>query len=154
MSWYFAVTRAHSPVDRAIESRSKGQGFESCCQSFEELLEKICVSFHAAPVHLGALDAKSKDLRFRSHCWSCVEMSGKFLIPYYFCLPSALMGTSQTEVVSEWLKLPAYLYGVCAVFSQGRWGCSSGVYPTPGKVTCPLNMVQVYLYHCHPIGYC
>ena len=61
--------------------------------------------FHAERVHYGpdkdtlvstltrehvdkvdrALDLRSEDLGFDSHCWSCVEVSGKLLIPYCLC---------------------------------------------------------------------
>ena len=34
----------------------------------------------------------------------------------------------------EWLKLPACLYDVCAVFSERRYDCSRGASPIPGKV--------------------
>ena len=35
-----------------------------------------------------ALDSSSKGLRFDCHCWSCVAVLGKLLIPYCLCLPS------------------------------------------------------------------
>ena len=36
------------------------------------------------------LDSRSAGLGFDSHCWSsCVEVSGKLLIPYYLCPPSS-----------------------------------------------------------------
>ena len=39
-----------------------------------------------------ALDSKSKDLGLNSHCWLCVEVLGKPLVPYYLC-PPAVVGT-------------------------------------------------------------
>ena len=45
-----------------------------------------------------------------------------------------VMGTGWTWIVSKWLRLPAYLYDVCAVFSQGRWACSNVVCATPGRL--------------------
>ena len=35
------------------------------------------------------LDLRSEGLGFDSHCWSCVEVSGKLLIPYCLCPPSS-----------------------------------------------------------------
>ena len=34
------------------------------------------------------LDSRSKGLGFDSHCWSCLEVLDKLLIPYCLCLPS------------------------------------------------------------------
>ena len=36
-----------------------------------------------------ALDSRTKDLGFDSHCWSCVKMLGKLLIPYHLRQPSS-----------------------------------------------------------------
>ena len=36
-----------------------------------------------------ALDLRSEGLAFDSHCWSCVEVSGKLLVPYCLCPPSS-----------------------------------------------------------------
>ena len=36
-----------------------------------------------------ALDLRSECLGFDSHCWSCVEVSGKLLIQYCLCQPSS-----------------------------------------------------------------
>ena len=48
------------------------------------------------PLYMGAcgeegrtLDLRLEDLGFDSHCWSCVEVLGKLLIPYCLCLPSS-----------------------------------------------------------------
>ena len=35
------------------------------------------------------LDSRSEGLELDSHCWSCVEVSGKPLIPYRHCPPSS-----------------------------------------------------------------
>ena len=47
------------------------------------------------------------------------------------------MGTWWTKILSEWLKLPAYLYmhDMIAVFSQERWDCPSGA--------CPVQTILV-----------
>ena len=37
-----------------------------------------------------ALDSRSKGLGFDSHCWSCVEVSGKVLIPHCLCQSSTV----------------------------------------------------------------
>ena len=34
-----------------------------------------------------ALDSRSKGLGFDSHCWLCVEVSGKLFIPCCLCPP-------------------------------------------------------------------
>ena len=66
-----------------------------------------------------ALDPRSNGLQFNnnSDCWSSVEVSDKLLISYCLLLPSS---KGLTKI--EWPKLPAYLYmyGIYAVFSQGR----------------------------------
>ena len=36
-----------------------------------------------------ALDSRSKGLGFAFHCWSCVEVLGKLVIPYSLCLTSS-----------------------------------------------------------------
>ena len=35
------------------------------------------------------MDSKSKGMWFNPHCWSCVEVSDKLLIPHCLCLPSS-----------------------------------------------------------------
>ena len=35
-----------------------------------------------------ALDSRSKGLEFSSHCWSCVEVFNKLLVPYSLSLPN------------------------------------------------------------------
>ena len=35
------------------------------------------------------VDSKSKGLEYDSHCWSCVKVLGKLLIPFCLCLPSS-----------------------------------------------------------------
>ena len=102
------------------------------------------------------LDSRSNYMGFDSHCWSCVELLEKLLIPYCLYL-AAVMGTWWTRIVTGWLKLPACLYDLCAVFSQRTWNCSSGVCRISKKVTGWLNIVYVaylklyeysYLYQC------
>ena len=67
-----------------------------------------------------ASDSRLKGVGFDSHCWSCVEVSDKLLISYCLCL-LAVMDTWGSRFVTEWLKLLAYLHGLCTVFSQGIW---------------------------------
>ena len=68
------------------------------------------------------------------HHLEFIEVSGKLLIPYCLWIPS-----SDGYIVNEnydWeINLSAYLYDRRAVFSQGRWDCSSGVCPIPGNVS-------------------
>ena len=67
-----------------------------------------------------AFDSRSKGLGFDSHCWSFVEVSGKLFMTYCLCLPSSdgYPVPGGQEIVTEWLKLPACLYDMFAVFSQ------------------------------------
>ena len=73
------------------------------------------------------LDSRSKCLGFDSHYLSCVEMSGKLLIPYCLCIPS-----------NEWVPggREMGLSGSSYVHSLQRVGCipPGYMYPTPGKV--------------------
>ena len=60
------------------------------------------------------LTQDQKGLGFDSHCWSCVEEFNKLL-----CLPSSGRCLAD-ENMTALLKVLAYLYDLCAVFSQGR----------------------------------
>ena len=68
-----------------------------------------------------ALDAKIKSYGFNSYCWSCVKLLDTLPILYYLCLPSSDRYLVDESFVPDWLKLLAYLYDVCAEFSQGRY---------------------------------
>ena len=50
---------------------------------------KHCCNEEHVVKWIGRLDLRSEGLRFDSHCWSCVEASGKLLIPYCLCPPSS-----------------------------------------------------------------
>ena len=53
---------------------------------------------------------------------------------------SAVMGAWWTRIVMDWLKLPAYLYDVCAVYSVRKDEIAQVVSFIIGKCTDWLNM--------------
>ena len=65
---------------------------------------------------------QSKSLRFDSYYQSYVDVLGKLFIPCCLCIClSSIDGyLLDWKIMSEWLKLPAYFYDVCAVFSLRR----------------------------------
>ena len=54
-----------------------------------------------------ALDPRSKGLVFDSHCWSCVEVSGKLLIPYCLCPLSSDGYLVERKFGKLWMTLAA-----------------------------------------------
>ena len=66
------------------------------------------------------LDSISEGLGFDSHCWSCVEVSGKLLIPYCLCPPSSNGYLVESKIGKLWVALAAEN----ALNSpQRRWDC-------------------------------
>ena len=106
----------------------------------------ICMAF--SNVNMGiygsvdrTLDARSKILRFHSHCWSCVEMSGKLLIPCCLCMPIQHGGPEITHLYvpqvmrilcsSEMLLLNRYIQN------------SSGIHLSCfGQTTCQMDKCE------------
>ena len=61
------------------------------------------------------LNSRSKGLASDSHCWSCEECRANFSFNAAY---PAVMDTWWMKIVSEKLKLPAYLYDVCHILPE------------------------------------
>ena len=64
-----------------------------------------------------ALESRSKGMRFDSHCLSFLEVSRVNFPCHTASAYPAVMGTWWTKIVSEWLKLPAYLCSTMLSFA-------------------------------------
>ena len=112
-----------------------------------EYLQDLCMKCwvaHPKTLHVGKFHFSENWIRQGKDATSVLSILRKCQTNFSFHTASAypaMMGARWTRIVTEWLKLLAYLYDVCAVFSQGWWDCSNGVCPIPGKVTGQLNMV-------------
>ena len=61
---------------------------------------------HGGQVHR-ALDSRSEGRGLDYHCWLCVEVSGKLLIPYYLCPRSSNGYLVEQKIGKWWMALAA-----------------------------------------------
>ena len=97
-----------------------------------------------------ALDARSKGLGFDSHCWSCVEVSVRLLIPNCLCLlltDGYLVNDNCAGVAQVACILG--LCDLCALYSQGGIGlvkcCVSYTRETIGRLNTVSNLTLTCL---------
>ena len=98
-----------------------------------------------------ALDSRSEGLGFDSHCWSCVEVSGKLFIPYCLWSPSSDGYLVERKIVN------GISCRECAAFSPEEMRPYKREFQYQGcKLKSPLNSreyqtinIYIYIYTCN-----
>ena len=90
-----------------------------------------------------ALGSRSEDLGFDSHCWSCVEVTGKLLISCCLCPPNS------DGYLVEQIKLICNVGRNALNFPQKSWTCNKGVFQYQRCTVHSIGFTFRYLDYKH-----